>query len=209
MSFSKTPKIARVRRTGAIWRLSKIPECMFIQISRETMLLLTLIIYIKVFETIKFELDELWESFRIAKCDHVCFEKRIFLNFSRPNLAQFWLVHSDYRFLHCCFGLTALKSTNHRRLIRLCMCNIMNEIIYVFCNLRKPYKFTIFWGSFQNSKFPPEEGRKLFITLNLSIRKFVFTANYLFCHYQQHVQYNALLLTKKELQINFIRFWIR
>ena len=33
----------------------------------------------KVFETIKFELDQVWESFRTAKYDHrVCFEKRIF-----------------------------------------------------------------------------------------------------------------------------------
>jgi hypothetical protein len=37
-----------------------------------------LIIYIKVFETIKFELDRVWESFRTAKCGRVYFEKRLF-----------------------------------------------------------------------------------------------------------------------------------
>jgi hypothetical protein len=47
----KDLKIARVRRTSAIWGLWKTHECMFIQISRETMLLL-IIIYIKMFETI-------------------------------------------------------------------------------------------------------------------------------------------------------------
>ena len=38
--FFKDLEIALVRRTSAIWGLSKTDECMFIQISRETMLLL-------------------------------------------------------------------------------------------------------------------------------------------------------------------------
>jgi hypothetical protein len=30
-------------------------------------------------------------------------------------------MHCDYRKLHCCLGLTALKSTNHSRVISLCI----------------------------------------------------------------------------------------
>jgi hypothetical protein len=30
-------------------------------------------------------------------------------------------LHSDYRKFHCCLGLTVLKSTNHSRLISLCI----------------------------------------------------------------------------------------
>jgi hypothetical protein len=70
-----------------------------------------LIIYIKVFETIKFELDRVWESFHTPLNAAVfILKKEYFLNFPRQNLAQFWLVHSDYRKLHCSLG-----STNRRQ----------------------------------------------------------------------------------------------
>ena len=42
-------------------------------------------------------------------------------------------LHRDYRKLHCCLGLTALKSTNHSRVISLCiLLNVVAGFLTVF-----------------------------------------------------------------------------
>jgi hypothetical protein len=68
--FSKTIKIARVRRTSTIWSLWKTHECMFFQIARETILLL-----------IK---RQLFSMSRI--CNEKCSKPKIFLAFLSESL---------------------------------------------------------------------------------------------------------------------------
>ena len=51
VSFSKTYKSARVRRTSAICAFLKTHECMFSQISRETILLLDNNLFREMIET--------------------------------------------------------------------------------------------------------------------------------------------------------------
>jgi hypothetical protein len=58
---------------SAIWGLWKTHECMFIQISRETMLLNLLIIYIEMFETVVVLTYVYSEPRPLAKFSRLCY----------------------------------------------------------------------------------------------------------------------------------------
>jgi hypothetical protein len=52
---------------------------------------------------------------------------------------RYRFLHCDYRKLHCSLGLTALKSTNHSRVISLCIL-----LLYLQCRTRiKIYQWTL------------------------------------------------------------------
>ena len=71
---------ARVRRTRLFKVFEKLTSAWICSSNfHEKLCYYLLIIYIKVFETIKFELDQVcqvWESFRTAKCGHVVYALR-------------------------------------------------------------------------------------------------------------------------------------
>ena len=75
VSFSKTIKIAQIRRTSAIWGLWKTHKCLFFQIARETMLLLINNIHDKIMQNWVIHLRHVQNNLFTSDCQYFHNEK--------------------------------------------------------------------------------------------------------------------------------------